>query len=398
MFGPARDKNSTTDDVSKTVVKSYSLQDGLAIHCTNAGEAGLFVSVIVTDARLAESERLLRRLYEAVAKILIENAVELVHERVFASKSSTTLLLSSRLDVFNTAGLDPNTPLSLIQVSPCFGNGVAGLLFHAVSAESGIETLRNEVEKPIGRRWSTSFADYLVLQPVCKTALPVEMQIADFFERTAFLLNQQGFSFIDVARTWFYINNILKNYHIFNRVRDQKFAEFGLTQNTPPKFPASTGIAGAAVNGSSMVADLLAVKPKLNKIKFLSNPQQKEAFEYGAAFSRAALIQEQAVDFIQVSGTASIGEDGKTLYPYDGTSQIACALDKFEALLETANASFDHVATASIFVKTPALFETFKRIGKTRGITNFPGVPVLADVCREDLLFEIDAEVILPKR
>lgn len=45
---------------------------------------------------------------------------------------------------------------------------------------------------------------------------------------------------------------------------------------------------------------------------------------------------------------------------------------------------------ANIFVKNPAIYERFQLAADARGLTDFPEVSVIADVCRDDLLFEID--------
>jgi hypothetical protein len=38
----------------------------------------------------------------------------------------------------------------------------------------------------------------------------------------------------------------------------------------------------------------------------------------------------------------------------------------------------------------------FRDVAATRGLDPFPGVTVVADICRSELLFEIDAEVVCP--
>jgi enamine deaminase RidA (YjgF/YER057c/UK114 family) len=382
------------------IEKSLSCQDGLTISYTDAGAAGLFVAATVTGQLRGGSS--VRRLYEAVATILAEKDAVLVHERVFASLSSANDLLSSRRLSCEVVGIDSNTPFTLVQGRPPWGEGVAGSLFYAVPASVACPETLFIGATPVGRRWSTANNDYLMLQLSGNASLSKDLQIqtVGLFDVAAELLVGQGFQFSDVARTWFYIRDILEHYHAFNLARDRMYTHYGLMLKPPARvrLPASTGIGCVPANGAALAGNFLALKCKSeNAFRCLSNPAQKEAFEYGAAFSRAALIQEQEADLIQVSGTASIGEDGKTLYPGNGASQIACTLDKLEALLETASAHLYQVATANVFVRYPALIDTFKQIAKERGLSVFPVVPVIADICRDDLLFEIDAEVVVPK-
>lgn len=407
------------------IMKNIWHGDGLTIHSTNAGSAGLFISATVNSPSVtsssatspsvtepAQSATIARRMYETVAAILAGKRAVLVHERAFASVSFAHDLMMSRRQAFSLYGIHPDTPLSIIQGQPTWGEGFAGAFFHAIPASvARVETLTNDAT-PVGRCWSTASADYVMLQLSgdTKQASGVraegqqvpshQAQTDGLFDVAAELLGERGFSFSDVTRTWFYIRDILQHYRTFNQVRDHKYARYGLMSKPPAPIwlPASTAIGGAPANGAALVADIFAVKTR-NKIpaQRLSNPRQKEAFDYGASFARATLISERDVDLIQVSGTASIGEDGKTLHVGDGAAQIACTLDKLEALLETASARLDQVVTANIFVKDPALIEIFRKIAKERGLSDFPGVAVIADVCRDDLLFEIDAEVVVPK-
>jgi enamine deaminase RidA (YjgF/YER057c/UK114 family) len=133
-------------------------------------------------------------------------------------------------------------------------------------------------------------------------------------------------------------------------------------------------------------------------IKRLSNPCQAEAFHYYSAFSRGVLIQEPDVSIIQVSGTAAIDERGVSLYLGDIHSQIACTLDKIESLISPEGASLKDICAATIFVKRPEYAEVFHEVAAFRGLKELPYVCVVADICREELLFEMDAEVAVEKK
>jgi enamine deaminase RidA (YjgF/YER057c/UK114 family) len=147
--------------------------------------------------------------------------------------------------------------------------------------------------------------------------------------------------------------------------------------------------------------DLVAVTPAADSkpvICQLSNPAQQDAFLYGASFSRGALIRPQDVNLIEVSGTAAIDEDGKSLYPGDIRSQIACTLDKIEVLIGQVGARLGDICAASVFVKRSEYASIFWEMAARRGIEEFPGICVVADMCRDELLFEIDAEVAFAER
>jgi enamine deaminase RidA (YjgF/YER057c/UK114 family) len=161
--------------------------------------------------------------------------------------------------------------------------------------------------------------------------------------------------------------------------------------------PASTGISGDNPHGSAVLMDLLAVikdPDAILSVEQMTNPRQKDAVRYGSAFSRGCCLQTPWISTIQVSGTAAIDEKGKSLFPDDVRSQIESTLDNIEALLELSGASLADIAAATVFVKKPEDAVVFQEIAGKRGLDPFPGVTVVADICRSELLFEIDAEVV----
>jgi len=124
---------------------------------------------------------------------------------------------------------------------------------------------------------------------------------------------------------------------------------------------------------------------------------QERIFGSGAAFSRGALIQERDVSLIEISGTAAIDQQGKSQFYGDIHGQITCTFDRIETLLGREGAGLKDIAAATVFVKRPEYASIFSEMAADRGLADFPAVCVVADVCREELLFEIDAEVAVRK-
>jgi enamine deaminase RidA (YjgF/YER057c/UK114 family) len=146
--------------------------------------------------------------------------------------------------------------------------------------------------------------------------------------------------------------------------------------------------------------DLIAVlgnNSLVQHIRKLSNPSQLDAFRYGSAFARGSVVKNGSTNLIEISGTAAIDVHGLSLYPGDLRAQIDCTLDKVQALLEQEGAGFRDICSATIFVKQPEFAEIFSEMAAARGLENFPCVCIVADVCREELLFEIDAEAVVKK-
>jgi enamine deaminase RidA (YjgF/YER057c/UK114 family) len=224
-------------------------------------------------------------------------------------------------------------------------------------------------------------------------------QAQRLFAKTARLLKEQGATYRDVARTWFYLSDILSWYPEFNQTRNAAYRGFGLLPGTdggPSRLPASTGIQGEVPSGAAVAMDILAVvgsQESRPEVVQLSSPGQPDAFTYGSAFSRGALIRQPGVSLIQVSGTAAIDERGASLYPGDVRAQIDCTFDKIAALIGQEGATLADIAAASVFVKSPEDARVYQERATARGLENLPAVVMVADVCRDELLFEMDAEV-----
>jgi enamine deaminase RidA (YjgF/YER057c/UK114 family) len=132
-------------------------------------------------------------------------------------------------------------------------------------------------------------------------------------------------------------------------------------------------------------------------IKQLTNTAQLDAFRYGSAFSRGAVIQEPDVSLIEVSGTASIDRSGKSQFVGEIRGQINCTFDRIETLIAQEGAGLKDITAATVFVKRPEYAEIFREMARERGLEEFPAVCLVADVCREELLFEIDAEAVVKR-
>jgi enamine deaminase RidA (YjgF/YER057c/UK114 family) len=223
------------------------------------------------------------------------------------------------------------------------------------------------------------------------------------FDRAELILRRNGASFKDVVRTWLYLSEILDWYPNFNRARSEKYGEFGIMPGPGDArllLPASTGIGANTPSGAAASMDLLAVVGSddvSSPIRKLTNRKQLDAFRYGAAFSRGAVIKEDDATLIQVSGTAAIDEHGVSLYPGDIRAQINCTLDKIDSLLGQEGAGLTDICAATVFLKRPEHAQVFWKMAAERGLADFPAVCVVADVCREELLFEIDAEALVRK-
>jgi enamine deaminase RidA (YjgF/YER057c/UK114 family) len=377
----------------------------VTLHRCAAGEGQAFLVAQPawgTDAALAAQAA-----YDEIARVLQDQGLTIVHERLFGSLRVKAAVMSARDAALRARNLPAHGPVTYIQGHPPWGEGFAGTIIRAVRGLDPVDTVWtiSDQGKAVGRGWRRQETTFLLLQNIQGLVIgPQEvntssLQTKRLIRRAEKILESQGASYRDVARTWFYLADILAWYPEFNRSRTAIYEQFGILpgqDNGPLRLPASTGINGRVTTGAACALDLCAVvghKTSRPLVKQLSNPGQRDAFQYGSAFSRGALLQQPDVSLIQVSGTAAIDEQGRSLYPGDVRAQIDCTFDKIAALIGQEGALLTDIAAACVFVKRPEDALAYQERSAARGLENLPVVIMVADICREELLFELDAEV-----
>jgi enamine deaminase RidA (YjgF/YER057c/UK114 family) len=378
-------------------------RSAIQLSVTRAGEGRTF---FVCSARLpADARKTAREAYLRVAEVIRKRRLAIVHERIFGSLSVERPVMEGRNVALRQCGLLSDNPVTYIQGHPLWGEGLAGMLIQAVSPDqSGDVWTITDGGAPCGRGWRRNGSTCLMLQNISSRATCKEakhLQTRHMLDRAERLLRENGASYRDVVRTWFYVADILDWYADFNKVRSEKYGEIGIMPGPDDGellLPASTGICGETPSGAAAAMDLLAIVGETGSrpaVKQLTNPTQLDAFRYGSAFSRGALIQEPDVSLLEVSGTAAIDHQGKTRFVEDIRGQITCTFDKIEKLVRAVGAELTDIAAATVFVKRPEHAALFWEMARERGVKEFPAVCVVADVCRDELLFEIDAEAVV---
>jgi len=381
----------------------------LNLHITEAGRGQFYLVATSSDSR--KRSLWAANAYAEIAAVLSQGSLAIVHERIFGSLDAEPAVRAARSAALTAEDISPETPVTYIEGTLSCTDELCGIIIRAVScSEEGHEgwTIRDG-QIACGRGWRRNKASFMVLQnlqgleggPGSVNTPPV--QTWHMLERAERILHQQGASYHDVIRTWFYLDDILRWYDEFNKVRNAKYRSFGMmpgSGNEHLLLPASTGIRGSNFQGSYGTFDLFAaigIQKFRPEVRQLSNTGQKDAFCYGSAFSRGALVCEDDISLFQLSGTAAIDEEGKSLYPDDIRSQIDCTFDKVEELLGQAGGSLSDICAATVFVKRSDDLPVFWKMAAARGLDTFPAVCVVTDICRGELLFEIDAEAAIKK-
>ena len=203
-----------------------------------------------------------------------------------------------------------------------------------------------------------------------------------------------GMDFRDVARTWFYIDHILDWYTDFNQVRTSFFRQHGIHL-----MPASTGVGVANLAGAAPTAKALAVRPKTGAVtvRRIDSPLQCEAIDYGSAFSRAMEISDASSRVLYVSGTASIEPGGKTIHPGRAALQIGKTMEVVGALLERAGMNFAHTTRGIAYFRHAEHIPLWNEYCRLRHLTRLPIITTRCDICRDDLLFELELDAACPR-
>jgi enamine deaminase RidA (YjgF/YER057c/UK114 family) len=236
------------------------------------------------------------------------------------------------------------------------------------------------------------------------------------FRQMRDLLTAEGVDFDQIIRTWLYLGDIVgeegetQRYKELNRARSDYFRNHqfggGLVPTPQPGtvYPASTGI---GTDNHDVVMSCIAFSTDRDDIVAvpLENPRQTAAFDYAEhyspkspQFSRAMALSCGRFSTIFVSGTASI-TDSETQHVGDVAAQTTETLDNIEALIGEENlarhglpglgTSLEGLAFARVYIKFPKDHAQVRAICEAR-LGELPIIYAVADVCRDDLLVEIE--------
>lgn len=218
-------------------------------------------------------------------------------------------------------------------------------------------------------------------------------QTRSVFEVTEAALNLNGFQFTDTLRTWIYLDRLLEWYDEFNGVRTHYFNETGIFDR---RVPASTGIGASNQFGAAMMMDVLAVRPKDNRLQIqeVISPLQNPALDYKSSFSRAVEMVYPTHKNLLISGTASIDPEGRTVHLDDPEKQIRLTMKVVHEILDSRGMGWGDLFRGIAYFKDMSFKPLYEAVARELGIPSFPLAISHADVCRDDLLFEIEVDAV----
>lgn len=243
------------------------------------------------------------------------------------------------------------------------------------------------------------------------------------FDEVHAILEKEGMNFNHIVRQWNYIGGILQhnvictsstqNYQIFNEIRHQYFQKF----LTSKGFPAATGIGNKFGHVTIDICAFQSIDQELHTFG-VNNPSQVNAYQYGQQvlvgspilshlvkhppeFERAKLLVSRDQIRLFISGTASIiGQE--TIGKEDIEKQTLCTISNIEKLTDPENVRrfFPGLPSGTftysllrVYVKKMEDLDITRSVCRKK-FGDIPQIFVVVDICRDDLLMEIEGEML----
>ncbi|OPH47984.1 hypothetical protein BC351_39030 [Paenibacillus ferrarius] len=375
------------------------------IKITTVDETEYFITISFEQKSEKQMEDL-DQAYQAAYKFLCKNDIEIFHERVFGSASLYETFDAMRQNHVRTYFNKVEIPYTYVGAPPFWGEGIAGIILHGINAKKKGGTIRDvEFEGQIcGRMYEKESDKRLMLSAIFHNELRDKSyeQIYHTFCKINQILNGNGLNYRDVIRTWIYIPQILDYYDQFNLGRNRFLEELNIipTRDSIRDFdfenifmPASTGVGCENPYTSGALFDVYAISKNFEseiKVSNETGSKQRSAYRYGSAFSRSLIVHQQACDHLFLSGTASIDDKGNTIHLDNIDLQIGETFKVINSLVQEADMNVADWMEGTVFLKKSEYAQAYMKNIEENQVLNPPVILCVADICREDLLFEID--------
>jgi chorismate lyase / 3-hydroxybenzoate synthase len=225
------------------------------------------------------------------------------------------------------------------------------------------------------------------------------------YEQIFALLDEQGFTHL--LRIWNYLPQInaqtfgMERYRQFNMGRQEAFIKAGRAA-----FKGAPAACALGSQGEHLVIYFIASR---NEPIAIENPRQVSAYHYptqygpkAPTFSRASLTHTGSQSIFFISGTASI-VGHESVHVGDVTAQTQETFNNLDAILANSNALHqptEHTPWSyadlylKVYVRHAHELPLIKQVITQRAASAKFVAYLLADICRDDLLVEIEATAI----
>jgi enamine deaminase RidA (YjgF/YER057c/UK114 family) len=326
-------------------------------------------------------------MFERLGEFVAQHDAKIIQQHVFGGCQ----FHEPGMEILKKTCGEVKWPVSWIQGDECSGEHLTATQVYAISG-----SCYKPVEykgQTVGALYEDDDARYCLLGDLRpdNTSLSNGDQTRAVFEKMEAVLETVGMDFSHVVRTWLYLNDLLSWYDELNAVRTTFFNERGVFDGL---VPASTGIGVCNPSKSALVTDLFAVQPKTDRVKIeaVPSPLQCSAEDYKSSFSRAIEVALPDHRTIYISGTASIAPGGETVHIGDVKKQIALTMEVADAILQSRNMSYTDMVRGIAYFKDIADAPLLGQYCKEKNLPQLPFAVSHSDVCRDDLLFEIELD------
>ncbi len=377
------------------------------------GKGRLFSEIFVTcDLAMTSGNLELTEDYTNLLLFLQENRIIPIYEKVYGRLVHYQQFINTRSSAYkNFAHDSANVPLSYIQGMPANPDSLyEGIHLYGIQIHQAPEvTLENLffANKCVGKLIKTNDFQQIFLLSVSGARegascgfINTESEFHGLFDTLVKILNPAGFEINDLVRTWIYMPELLDVYKNLNTARTKAFKKYDFNKKKDKiSYPASTGIQGQSIFNNAVTLDAVAVKSAdtFPVLRPMHSPLQSEAYFYGSDFSRGFVIDWPDYRILHISGTASIDDEGNSVFIDNPEKQIEYTLESVLKLLEQHGADFNDIAHACVYFKNMSYKKLFEQTLQNRGWPKFPCIYLIADVCRDDLLVEIDGVAVMDK-
>ncbi|MBI2920107.1 MAG: hypothetical protein HYY18_03360 [Planctomycetes bacterium] len=373
-----------------------------------ATERGTFTEYHITGTvgRRRGHEESADAIFSSVAGALAEEGIQPIQEKVYGLTRVQDDVMRRRAAAYARRGLDAGVPVTWVEGAPADEGDFGGVQVWGIAPRGGgaaVTTIRNG-STGTGRCWTGNGFRMVYLPFVRGTEadgkLPADhaRQAERMFVNAGAGLREHGLGYGNVIRTWIYLARLLDWYGDLNRVRTALFGREHIGAEGGPAFPASTGIQGRHLDEECFM-DVLALETLPSAAAIAApvrrSPRQDSSFNYGSAFSRGMTLDIEGKRTVHISGTASINTAGATVHVGDAEGQSLETLMSIAAILEEQGGGLQNITMSTLFCKDHEAYEAWQRVTRLLKVPAFPSVCVRADVCRPDLLVEMEAVAVI---
>lgn len=241
---------------------------------------------------------------------------------------------------------------------------------------------------------------FVAIEADAPTSTAIDALAFEIYVRVLRVLTSTGYPHL--LRVWNYVPHIherssgIERYMAFCKGRSEAFAaHYG--DSFPDRLPAASAV---GCPGDTLVVHLLASR---EPGRHLENPRQVSAFRYperygpkSPSFARGTVAPSGWNGAVFVSGTASI-VGHESVFPGDPVRQTEETMRNIEAVLDTAGVPGRggplgrRLRALRVYVRNAHQQEAIRSAILASTGTTVPTTWIQAEICREELLVEIEA-------